>query len=197
VVNVFDDRGELVANLCGNTTFPAGSTYSATLSAFVPSPSGLGGAITIYINSQPVAVWNGLDTKGQLVPNGFYHFSIVENTPDGNKVVMARDAFIATETGTSGLQMSARPNVAHTGDLVTILASFSGTPPDSQSKIRIYDVAGELLNTLSIMNGTATWNLKNQAGDILGTGVYFAVFDGNDPVSGNPVRKSVKVSFIH
>lgn len=197
VVNVFDERGELIATLCGNILFPNGSVYSATLSSFVPSPSGLGGTITIYLNNKPVAVWNGLDSKGQLVPNGFYHFTIVENLPGGNTVVLARDAFIDAESGTRGLQISARPNLAHPGDTVTILASFSGTPPDAQSKIKIYDIAGELLATRSLSNGAASWDLRNLTGQEVGTGLYLVVFDGNDPVSGTPVRKAVKIILIH
>jgi hypothetical protein len=196
VVNIFDDRGELIATLCGNTVFASGSTYSASLSSFVPNASGLGGAITIYLNNQPIAVWNGLDTKGQLVPNGFYHFSIIETTSGGNNIFLARDAFIDDDTGT-GLLLSARPNLAHLGDTVTIFASFSGNPPDSTGKIKIYDLAGELLKTLSLVNGMTNWDLKNQSGNKVGTGLYLVVFDGNDPATGNPIRKAVKIMFIH
>jgi hypothetical protein len=196
-VNVFDDRGELVATLCGNATFPKGSSYSSALSSFVPNPSGLGGAITIYLNNQAIAVWNALNSKGQVVPNGFYHFTIIETTLDGNTVVMAHDAYIATETGAAGLQLTARPNLAHPGDLVLILVSLSGNTPDSLSKIKIYDVAGELLKTLSLVNGATSWNLRNQTGDEVGAGVYLAVFEGTDPASGNPVRKAVKIMYIH
>ena len=187
----------MVATLCGNILFPAGTAYSATLSSFVPSTSGLGGTITIYLNNQIVAVWNGLDTHGQLVPNGFYHFKIIQNTPEGNTVVLERDAYIAAETGAGGLQMSARPNIAHPGDTVTILASFSGVSPDSQCKIKIYDMAGELLETLNLSNGTATWDLRNAQDQELGTGLYLVAFDGKDPVWGNPVRKAVKFLFSH
>jgi hypothetical protein len=177
--------------------FPTGSAYSATLSAFVPNASGLGGAITIFINNQPVAVWNAIDSNGQLVPNGFYHFTIIETTADGNKVVLARDAYISDQIGSAGLQLSAIPNLAHPGDQVMILASFAGTAPESQSRIKIYDMAGELTQTLTLTNSMTTWNLTNTAGQVVGTGLYFAVFDGNDPNSGNPVRKAVKIMFIH
>jgi hypothetical protein len=196
-VQILDDRGELVTTLCGNILFPAGTAYSASLSSFAPSPSGLGGAITIFLNNQVVAAWNGMSSNGHLVPNGFYHFKITENSTDGSIVILARDAFIAAETGSGGLQMSARPNITHPGDTVTILASFSGTPPDSQCKIKIYDMTGELLETLSLSNGTAAWNLRNQQGQELGTGLYLAVFDGKDPVSGNPIHQVAKILFIH
>jgi hypothetical protein len=197
LVNVFDERGELIATLCGNVQFASGSAYSAALSAFVPSASGLGGAITIFINNQPVAVWNAVGSNGQLVPNGFYHFTIIENTADGNKVVLARDAYINDQIGSAGLQFSAIPNLVHPGDQVTILASFAGSTPDSQSRIKIYDMAGELIQTLALNNSMTTWNLTNTAGQVIGTGLYFAVFDGNDPSSGNPVRKAVKIMFVH
>lgn len=185
-----------MASLCGTAVFPIGSTYSASLSRFVPNPSGLGGSITIYLNSQPIAVWNAMESNGQLVSNGFYHFKIAENAPEGNTVTLERDAFIDAETGVGELQMSARPNIVHPGGTVTILASFSGTPPDSQCKIKIYDMAGELLETLSLLNGTATWDLRNALGQEVGTGLYLAAFDGNDPVSGSPEHKVIKILFI-
>jgi hypothetical protein len=88
VVQILDDRGELVTTLCGNILFPAGTAYSASLSSFAPSPSALGGAITIYLDNQVVAVWNGMSSNGHLVPNGFYHFKITENATDGSIVIL-------------------------------------------------------------------------------------------------------------
>jgi hypothetical protein len=197
VVNIYDDRGEKVATLCGNVFFTMGSTYSASLSSFVPSVSGLGGSITIYLNNQPIAVWNAVESNGQLVPNGFYHFKITENAPEGITLILERDAFIESVTGAGELQMSARPNIVHPGETVTILASYSGNPPDGKSKIRIYDMAGELLETLSLLDGIATWDLKNPSGREVGTGLYLAAFDGNDPVTGSPEHKVIKILYIH
>ena len=138
----------------------------------------------------------GLTRSGRWL-NGFYHFTIIENPLQGPTVTLARDAFITTETGSTGLHLTAFPNPAHPGDIVTILASFAGNSPDSQSKIKIYDVAGELIKTLRLSNSTASWNLRNQLGLEVGTGVYIAVFDGNDPATGNPVRKTIKIMGIH
>jgi hypothetical protein len=197
VVDVFDERGELIESLCGNVHYPSGSAYSASLSAFVPNPSGLGGAITIFINNQPVAVWNAIDANGHLVPNGFYHFTIVETTVEGNKVVLARDAYITDQTGTKGLQLSVIPNSVHLSDQVMITASFAGVPADQRSSVKIYAMDGERVITLGLNFGTVYWNLENNIGQSVASGLYLIVLDGVDPVSGKQVRKTQKLLVLH
>lgn len=167
-----------------------------SLSNFVPNPNGPGGTISIYLSGQIVATWNGTKDNGDLIPNGFYHFVLVEHLGDGNTVQLERDAFISTYHG-EAISLVAWPNITHPGQTVTFNASFAGTPVDSQSKMKIYSADGELVQTIAFTTGTALWNAKNLSGQMVASGVYLAVLDGVDPLSGQSLTKVVKVLVTH
>lgn len=167
-----------------------------TLSNFVPNPNGPGGTITVFLNGQTVGTWNATTDSGEWVPNGFYHFVLVEHASDGSTVQMERDAFISTFHGES-MALVAAPNMVHSGDSVNFNASFAGTPADSQSKIKIYATNGELVRTLILSFGTASWDLRNNHGQAVGSGIYIAVLDGIDPASGQSLNKIIKVLVTH
>lgn len=183
-------------SLCGTLSFPAGTTFSMALSSFVPNPSGTGGTINILLNGQIVATWNAIDSNGTIVPNGYYHFVIEEHSTDGNTVFLERDAFIAPNNNQL-VDLVAMPNVGHPGDIIRFAASFAGTAADGQSKIRIYAVSGELVQTLQISNGTSSWNLVNSNYQTVASGVYIVVLDGLNPLNGQKCSKTVKVLVTH
>lgn len=167
-----------------------------TLSNFAPNPNGPGGTITIFLNGQTVGVWNATTDGGALVPNGFYHFVLVEHTSDGTTVQMERDAFISTFHGESVFLVAA-PNLVRFGNVVDFNASFAGIPADNQSKIKIYSMNGELVRMLVLSLGTASWDIRNNSGQAVASGLYLAVLDGIDPVSGQSLTKIVKVLVTH
>lgn len=167
-----------------------------SLSAFTPNPNGPGGTISVYLNGQLVGTWNVTSNNGTLVPNGEYHFVLLEHTTDGNTVQMERDAFIPTFHG-EPVAFWAFPAKAQQGESVTFTASFAGTVADGQSTIKVYAVSGELIRTLPISNGTASWDLRNLDGASLSAGLYLAVLDGVDPRNGQSFRKVVKILVNH
>jgi hypothetical protein len=167
-----------------------------SLSTFTPNPTGPGGTISILLNGKVVAVWTAVDSAGNFVPNSYYHFVILETTADGNTVQLERDAFISTFHGES-VTLVVMPNLVHPGDFVKFNASFAGVPADSQSKIKIYTIGGELVQTLGLPAGTASWDLKNLGGQMVSTGIYIAVLDGRDPASGIKLRKVAKILVTH
>jgi hypothetical protein len=193
---IYDERGEKVASVCGSAVFPNGTNFSLALSAFVPNPNGPGGTISIYLNGQLIATWNVTDTAGNLVPNGFYQFLLMETTGDGNTVQLERDAFISTYHGEQ-VSLLILPNVAHPGDILKFIASFAGIPADNQSKIKIYTTAGELVQTLGISAGTASWDLKNINSFTVVSGIYIAVLDGIDPAGGQKLSQVKKILVTH
>jgi hypothetical protein len=195
-VTIYDERGEQVATLCAAINFPAGTAFSMSLSSFTPNPNAPGGTILVYLNNQLVGSWNATESNGSFVPNGFYHFVLQEHTSDGNTVQMERDAFIATYHGET-VSLTAWPNRARPGDTIQFTASFAGNPADSQSKIKVYTVSGELVQTLPISGGTASWDLKNSSGTTVASGLYLAALDGVDPLSGQGLTKIVKLLVTH
>jgi hypothetical protein len=197
VVNIYDERGEKVATVCGNVSFPAGTNFTMTLSSFSQNPNGPGGTISIFLNGQWITTWNAAKDDGSFVPNAFYHFVLQENTGNGNTIQIERDAFISTYHG-EAVAFVGLPNVARAGDTVKFTASFAGTPGTSQSKIKIYSMDGELLQTLDLDGtGSATWDLKNAEGSPVASGLYIALLDGVDPTSGQGLTKTIKLLVTH
>lgn len=185
-----------MASVCGSAVFPNGTNFSMALSTFVPNPNGPGGTISIYLNGQLIATWNVTNTAGNLVPNGFYQFLLLETTSDGNTIQLERDAFISTYHGEQ-VSLLVLPNVAHPGDILKFIASFAGIPADNQSKIKIYTTAGELVQTLGISAGTASWDLRNINNFTVVSGVYIAVLDGIDPAGGQKLSQVKKILVTH
>jgi hypothetical protein len=196
MVSIYDERGELVSTVCGALSFSNGATFSMTVSNFVPNPNGPGGTISIYLNGQMVGTWNATNSNGNWVPNGFYHFVLLEHASGGSIVQMERDAFISTYHGEL-VTLIAWPNVVHPGDAVNFTASFAGIPADNQSKIKIYATDGELVQTVTLNAGSATWDLRNSSGQMVASGVYLAVLDSVDPSTGQGLNKIVKVLLTH
>lgn len=196
MITIYDERGEKVASFCGSGVFPNGTNFSMTLSSFNPNPNGPGGTISIYLNGQVIATWNVTDTAGNLVPNGFYQFLVLETTSNGNVVQLERTTFIPTYHGET-VSLLVLPNIGHPGDILRFIASFAGIPADNQSKIKLYTVAGELVQTLGITAGTASWDLRNPNGFTVASGIYIAVLDGIDPTSGQKLTQIKKILVTH
>jgi hypothetical protein len=195
-VYVYDERGEKVAVVCGLSGFPGEGSYTIDISGYIPNSGGEGGTVTITLNGLAIAVWDCRDRNGNLVPNSFYHFVLFGHTPEGEEIVLETDAFIAPHQGRSAL-LTARPNKAGAGDNILFSASFDGVPADGRSKIRIYTVAGELVRTIQVSNGTASWQLETADGTPVASGVYLAVLDGINPTNGQKLQKIVKVMVVH
>lgn len=187
----------MIATLCGSVLFPVETNFSMTLSNFTPNPNGAGGSIAISLNGQVIATWNVLDAKGNLVPNGYYHFVVLESPTGGNAVSLARDAFVAPYHSET-VALAAMPNIGRAGDTIRFTASFAGTPADGQSKILLYSINGEWIRTLAIApGGTASWDLDNRFGQKVASGVYLAVLDGVDPSGGQKMHRVVKILVTH
>jgi hypothetical protein len=163
-----------------------------SLSNFIPSAIGFGGTLTVYLNGQTAAVWDARDNGGKTVPNSFYQFVMEVRTAEGGKVLLERDAFVSPNHG-EAVGFAAVPNVGRPGDILRFSASFDGNPADSQSRVRIYTVAGELAQSLVPANGLAFWDLTNAGGQPVASGIYLAVLDGIDPTNGQKFNKIAKV----
>ncbi|HUO58074.1 MAG TPA: hypothetical protein VMV05_07835, partial [bacterium] len=196
-VRVYDERGEEMASICGNLSLGGTGTYTMSLSTFSPNSNGSGGSIGIYLNGQLVATWNATDEKGNVVPNGFYHFVLAEMGTNTGNSTFERDAFIDPNHPDS-VTFTAMPNHAGPGETITFAAFFDGVPADGRSKIKMYNTAGELLAVINLTGmGTAPWNLTNGLGQPVASGIYFAVLSGINPSNGGTTYKITKVLVTH
>ena len=138
-----------------------------------------------------------MDNAGNVVPNGTYHIVVEEHFPDGTVEVLAQNASIDPYTGQETVVLVAAPNFVHSGDgPVSFTCSYAGNPADARSHIKIYNLAGELVNDLPVASGTAAWNLTTSGNEPIASGIYLAVLDGIDPVSGQHLTKTSKILFL-
>jgi hypothetical protein len=193
-VTIFDSRGEKIRVLCGSFSATGPQVLTLTASAFVPDLSGLGGTLSLFLNGQPTAVWDARDEKGQVVPNSFYHVVVEASFTDGTKALLELDVYVGARGKLSAIQLKASPNVAHAGDTVTLSASFGSAFADSRSRAKIYAANGERVRTLTFTGGQVAWDLTNEGGQPVATGLYLVCLDGVDLGTGQPAHKIVKVA---
>jgi hypothetical protein len=86
--------------------------------------------------------------------------------------------------------------MVHPGDTVTFACSFAGGPADGRSHIKIYNLTGEMVYEVAVSGGTATWDLTTLRHSPISSGIYLAVLDGIDPVSGLHLTKTSKILFL-
>jgi flagellar hook assembly protein FlgD len=140
-----------------------------------------------------IAVWDVKDSAGVLVPNGYYQVLVQQNDPNGNQLNVSKDIYVGPNFQTSEAQLTAWPNVARPGTTILFTAMIEGNPAGGKCIIKVYALTGELVNSLPIDNGQASWDMSNSAKVSVASGLYLAVLDGMDTVTQSPVRKIVKV----
>jgi hypothetical protein len=192
-VDIFDERGELIRTLCGTVSALPSGPITFTVSKFTPNSTGLGGTLVFYVNGQAIATWDATDKNGKLVSNSFYHLILRQKFTDGTSASRERDIFVSSNNQSSTAQLFASPNIAQTGDTVRLSASFGVNVADGRSMLKLYTVSGELVRTLTLSAGQASWDLTNAQGQAVSSGVYLIVLDGVDVNTGNPASKVIKV----
>ena len=145
------------------------------------------------MNGQAIATWDAMDKDGKLVSNGFYHLVLRQKFTDGTSARRERDVFISSNSQTSSAQLYASPNIANAGDTVRLSAAFGVNAADGRSTLKLYTVSGELVRTLTLSAGQASWDLTNTQGQTVSSGIYLIVLDGVDVNTGNPASKVIKV----
>jgi hypothetical protein len=195
-VRIYDQRGEFVREICVSLAPGVSPALLLDTSGFTPSFPEPGGSLEIKLDGRTIGVWDAKDQKGNVVPNGHYTLVLHQTFEDGSQADFEKTVYITPNTRTSPAQLSARPNIARPGDVVRLAASLRGAPAGQDAKAKIYAVSGELVRTLSFVDGETLWDLRNDSGEAVANGVYLAVLDGWDPVLGAPSRKIVKVAVI-
>ena len=182
-----------MTTLCGNLPPQTSGNLNLTVSAFAPNTSTPGGALTLFLNSQVMAVWNATDDGGKVVPNSFYHMVITQALTDGTSIALNRGVYVDPYTQTAQVQLSAYPNLIYSGGSVQVSASVEGSPAEGAGLFKVYAMNGEFLKTLDAVNGQAVWDLTNKEGRQVASGVYFIGFEVMDPVTEAKAHKTVKV----
>ncbi len=165
------------------------------VSNFISDNNGKGGSVTLTVNGQAVAVWNGLGPNGQTVPNGYYHFVLQETIAGGNPIILSRDAYIGGISAEPVL-FTAKPNLLRGGGMLQLSATSSGFALAVQAEAKVYSLSGELIRDLPLVKGSAVWDTRNQKGQESASGLYLVVLDWKNPVNGARTKRSLKVLII-
>ena len=146
-----------IAHLNSSLVLKSSVTFSGTESLGI---NGAGGS-RILGNSLYVA--GAVTNTGTGTVGWVSQYALGENLlplEDGNSVESAR-----------GYPSVFQPSRGHTHVTFDRLAI--------DSKVRIYSMAGVLVKTLQAEFGSVDWNVKNEGGENVASGVYYAVIDGS------------------
>jgi flagellar hook assembly protein FlgD len=192
-VSIFNSQGEWITTLCGNLPPQSPLNLDLTVSNFTATASAPGGSLTLTLNGKVMVVWNATDSKGKVVPNGFYHLVITQALTDGTQIALNRGVYVNPYSQKAQIQLVAYPNLVTSNATVQITAMLEGSPADGTGLVRVYALNGERVKTLDVVNGQAAWDLTNEEGQQVGSGLYFIGFDVMDPKTGADAHKIVKV----
>jgi flagellar hook assembly protein FlgD len=198
--NIFNSAGELVATV--SQAYDGSGPISLNLSNGSNStsvfPVGSGEPdISINYTSTEFLPWDGKNSQGDYVVSGVYEVQLVVKTSTGSSVIASKPITILDEASGDVLgTIKSLPN-PYTGDTTTPLKFTWQPSADGTIKIKIYNIAGELVRTLVGDLGAATinWDLKGVGGQTVSSGTYICVFEGVDN-NGNKKTKIVKIAAI-
>lgn len=183
--------------MCGTGIFLDDFSLVLSFGAYQPVPGGTGGQLPILVNGTVVAVWDSKNQQGSLVPNGFYQVQVTQFTNPTNPTVIEKAVYIDPIHYQTPIQLSASPNIAGEGTNVVFKSQIQGLPTGSGNEpLRIYTLTGELVKTLPWENGQTSWDMTNLPGQTVASGLYLAVEEATDAVSGDKIHRTVKVLFL-
>ncbi len=201
-VNIFNSAGELVQTI----TAPYNGSGQVSLSISNSTGSnnyvfGIGkGAPAIVIGYTTTGLnvpWDGKNAQGNYLQSGVYEVQLVVKTNQGISIKASKSITLLNEGNTDVLgTIKSLPN-PYIGDTSTPLIFTWQPSANGAIKIKIYNIAGELVRTLVGDLGAASinWDLKSVGGQTVSSGTYICVVEGVDTI-GNKTRKIVKLSAI-
>jgi uncharacterized repeat protein (TIGR01451 family) len=200
--NVYNEAGELIRTLYYVVADASSLSMSnVTLSSNVIRPSLSAPVIssvptleTVYIqtNSTPVTLtWDGTNASSSIVSPGVYSIQIHWNNGSGQITDISREVMVVENTAITGIAV-ARPNVLGPATTTTTTFDATGVLNATSLKIRIYTLAGELVQTIYSSTPTAPWNAAG-----LASGIYIANVQMSNSNNGVIGGQFLKILVLH
>ncbi len=189
-VDVYNEAGEIVAHLVDTVTDPTGNPLtSVSISSDVLSPgSGSNSQITLTGNNgQVLATWTGTNDAGQAVATGTYFIEVHDDEGNNGGADLVQTV-VVTGAPTAPGTFKASPNLL--GANQTFVQFTDNDPSQVTLRVSVYDVAGELVKSLTGDPGTnlATWDTTGYA-----SGLYFARVSAIDADGHSRGEKILKI----
>jgi flagellar hook assembly protein FlgD len=191
-VDVYNEAGEVVRHIYAYVNDPNNAPMdSVNLSSGVIKPTAdttptAGGTNVVMITTPNgvTVVWDGRGDNGAIVGNGRYEVTVHYTDGKGSEQTITQG--ITVENGKAPVgngEVYASPNVLKGGVKATMVKVNSGM--SLTVKVRLYDLAGELVKTVE---GSAGANETGLDVTGLSSGLYFVVADLTD-TSGRYIGK--------
>ncbi len=193
-VNIYNEAGELIRQLY-TFTGNSGSVLAdnVALSTDVISPGAGGtvpGVVSVTNGGVTLCQWDGRANNGSVVSNGVYYmeFQVTNGDGDATQTVIVKTISVVNRPG--GPVVAAAPNELTAAQPTALFQAASG----STVEVRIYDIAGELVDHIQGATGTgnASWNSSGMA-----SGLYLAVVEVMDSNGNNLGRQVLNLSVKH
>jgi flagellar hook assembly protein FlgD len=145
-------------------------------------------ADTLFTNG-----WDGRNEARKLVASGQYYIQVISTDRRGQTTVVTKA--VTVQQGKVGLLGPTRlsPNPAHDTVQIWARTGLAGT----QVRVVVYSITGELISKLDFgSSDVLTWNITNQKGERLASGIYLVVVTAVDPQTGDSERRVIKLAVL-
>jgi uncharacterized repeat protein (TIGR01451 family) len=198
--NIYNSAGELIRTLFytvgeGTNAQMTNVNLSANLLTFGSNTAVNPPLLQIFVNTSgtPVTLtWNGTSNTGTNVTSGTYSIQLHWDDGDGQTTDITRSVVVISG-GASGTVL-AEPNVLVSGSTLTTTFNGSGITNAWMLSVKIYTIAGELVQSISGTQGkTSTqWTATGMA-----SGLYIAAVEVQDVNGGVLEHKLLKILVLH
>jgi hypothetical protein len=148
--------------------------------------------VTFFVNGQPAGVWDGTDGQGNPVPEGLYQVKLEQGFTDGTSVRLTTQVSV-TRTGSLGVGLSALPNLVYAGGSIQFTGTWAGSPVPDGTPLRVHALSGERVRTLPFAGGTAVWDLRNEGGREVASGIYLITLQAPKAGAARAALRTIKV----
>ena len=190
-VRVYNEAGELIwEELTTDGVVPEMGRVSLSSELLDPGPNAAASAaeVRILLGDTHEVVWTGRDLNGSIVANGEYIIE-VRVLAEGEEIVVTRTVTVLHGELTVLTGINAWPNPVIGEDSMRISTRGGDT---IALRVKIYNLAGELLRTLNAPGDSVEWDLHAGARTQVADGVYIALVEALD-ASGVRDTRTVRI----
>jgi len=201
-VDIYNGAGEIVRklyNVVDNSTDSNMTNVILSTQLLRPNPSNIPSSptasqlqILVQDTISPVTLtWDGTDNSGTYVTPGQYEIQVHWTNGSGTTTDITRTIMVLPAPGVSGI-VAAIPNVLGGKNGTTTTFNAGGVLNASSLKVKIYTLAGELVQSFVSGTTTATWNASGIA-----SGIYIANVEIDNANGGVVNQQRLKILVIH
>jgi len=149
--------------------------------------------IRLWENEIFDTTWNGSNENNKLVASGTYFIKAISTDRLEQETIATKAITLDRPSIKLITQSRLSPNPAR--DHVVIWAR--SMMADVEIKAHVYSVIGELVAKLEFDNlDSLNWNIVNESGERIASGIYLVVLMARDPVTGQVERKISKLAVV-